>query len=138
MKKYCLVENGKITQVQDEPQDGFILIEADDIQNSMLWDGKILSNPSPSEYVPTKDEQLNNLIVTIASGKRFYADPDSRTDLVDVVLEGIINSMPDDYTTEWKTASRPEGTNFETVTFAELKEAKRLALEAKGQIVGVN
>lgn len=90
------------------------------------------------QLVKSKEEQLNSLIITTSTGKRFYADPDSRTDLVDVVLEGIINNMPDEYTTEWKTASRPEGTNFETVTFAELKEAKRLALEAKGQIVGVN
>ncbi len=85
---------------------------------------------------PSKKEQLDNLIVTITSGKVFYADPNSRTDLVDVVMEGMLNNMPDDYQTEWKTVSRGADP-FELVTFAELKEAKRKALEAKASIIGV-
>jgi len=88
------------------------------------------------DTVQSKEQKLNNLTVTTTSGKIFYADPESRTDILDVVMEGLINQLPDEYTTEWKTVSRGEAP-FEVVTFAELKEAKRLALEAKGQIVGV-
>ncbi len=83
-----------------------------------------------------KEESLSRLTVTITSGKVFYADPNSRTDLVDVVIEGMLNNMPDDYQTEWKTVSRG-AEPFELVTFAELKEAKRKALEAKASIIGV-
>ncbi len=83
-----------------------------------------------------KEKSLSSLTVTITSGKVFYADPNSRADLVDVVIEGILNNMPDDYQTEWKTVSRGTAP-FELVTFSELKEAKRKALEAKASIIGV-
>ena len=96
------------------------------------------SNPVVEPTPPSKEEQLSKLIVTISSGKRFYADPQSRTDLDGAVLHGFINNAPDTLQENWKTASRPEGADFEIVTFAEMKEASRMALEAKGQIVGVN
>ena len=94
-------------------------------------DAKALANAKKA-----KESALANLTVATTSGKEFFADPESRTDLATVILEGYINNVSDDYQTEWKTVSRGD-LPFEVVTFAELKEANRKALEAKAQIIGV-
>jgi hypothetical protein len=128
--KYALIISGVVKQVQPNKQDGFIEVE-NNIICGMLYDGTSFSNPVIVPTPPTKEEQLNNLIVTITSGKRFYADPQSRTDLDGAVLHGYINNALDTLQENWKTAD-----GWQLVTFAEMKEASRMALEAKGQIVG--
>ena len=129
--RYALIISGVVKQVQPNKQDGFIEVE-NNIICGMLCDGTSFSNPVIAPTPPTKEEQLNNLIVTITSGKRFYADPQSRTDLDGAVLHGFINNALDTLEENWKTAD-----GLQLVTFAEMKEASRMALEAKGQIVGV-
>lgn len=128
--KYALIENGIVKQIDCNKKNGFIEVE-NNIICGMLHDGTSFSNPVIIPTPPTKEEQLNNLIVTTTSGKRFYADPQSRTDLDGAVLHGYINNALDTLQENWKTA---DGWQF--VTFAEMKEASRKALEAKGQIVG--
>ncbi len=117
--------DGKLYTYYNQDGTPDLVKEQVDIDAKALADAKL-----------AKEKSLSSLTVTITSGKVFYADPNSRTDLVDVVIEGMLNNMPDDYQTEWKTVSRG-AEPFELVTFSELKEAKRKALEAKASIIGV-
>jgi len=73
---------------------------------------------------------LSRLIVTISTGKRFYADPTSRADLADVISILIENGIVEYL---WKTAD-----GIILVTIAELREARMMGLQAKGDSVGVN
>jgi ribosomal protein S4E len=84
------------------------------------------------EVKKQKIAELGRLIVTISTGKRFYADPESRTDLVSAAMETLENNIPDSYEIEWKT---PDG--IMNVTASEIREAKRKALEEKARIIGV-
>ena len=81
-----------------------------------------------------KDEQLKKLTVTIGSGKVFYADAESRIDLRDAIELGNDLGQTSTY---WKLAEEFNGSRIVEVTLDELKEASKLALETKGQIVGV-
>lgn len=78
-----------------------------------------------------KNELLNAIIVTTTSGVRFYADPVSRTDISDAILEAQEIGASDIDTITWRT---PDG--LKTVTVADLKEARKLGLEEKARIVG--
>jgi len=87
-----------------------------------------------------KDEALNRLTVTISSGKVFYADPTSRSDLTDAILLGQASGITE---TAWKLAEPLDGVppidgkeRIYLVTVQELAEAGMLALQAKGKIVG--
>lgn len=80
----------------------------------------------------TKARLLSKLIVTISSGKRFYCDPTSRADISDAILEAQDMGAPDNFETQWKTKD-----GVMNVTVLELKEARRLGLEAKANLVGV-
>ena len=76
-----------------------------------------------------KVEALKRLTVTTSSGKEFYADAESRVDIADAIGVGIDNNLT---TTMWKCKS-----GLIEVTIDELKEARLLALTAKGGIVGI-
>lgn len=82
---------------------------------------------------PPKAEQLSKLIVTISTGKRFYAGAESRTDLLSAIFEAHNQGATDASVSNWKT---PDG--IISVNLAELKEASKKALEAKAGIIGVN
>ena len=79
-----------------------------------------------------KQKQLNSLIVIVSTAKRFYADPESRTDIVSTLFEATSQGATDTSVTQWKTAD-----GIMEVTLAELKEANKLALDAKAGIIGV-
>ena len=74
--------------------------------------------------------EISRIKVTVSTGKEFYADPESRTDLSDAISimqeQGLTSYL-------WKTTS-----SVTTVTLAEMVEARRLGLVAKGSLVGVN
>ena len=129
--KYALIEDNKVMQVQTNKQDGFIEVDKDVICGMIKNENNTFSNPVIIPPIASKEEQLNSLIVTISSGKRFYADPQSRTDLDGAVLHGYINNALDTLQEDWKTAD-----GWQLVTFAEMKEASEMALKAKGKIVG--
>lgn len=74
-----------------------------------------------------KTELLGNIIVTVTSGVRFYADDVSRNDLSNVLLLSNVDTD----TTMWKT---PDG--LKLVTVLDIKEALRLGLVEKGRIIG--
>ena len=80
-----------------------------------------------------KDEKLERLTVTTSGGKVFYGDPTSRTDLADAIAVAVENGIT---STTWKLAEEWEGSRYSVVTLDELQEARRLALEEKGKIVG--
>lgn len=80
-----------------------------------------------------KDDTLNRLTVTTSSGKVFYADPTSRSDLTDAILLGQSAGITE---TAWKLAKEFNGSRYAVVTITELAEAAMLALQTKGQIVG--
>ena len=80
-----------------------------------------------------KDEKLNRLTVTTESGKVFYADPISRSDLTDAILLGQSAGITE---TAWKLAEEYNGSRYALVTVTELAEAAMLALQTKGEIVG--
>jgi len=77
-----------------------------------------------------KANNLNSLIVTTSSCVRFYADPTSRVDLSDAINILLENGL-DEYL--WKTAD-----GIKMVSLAELREARMLGLQAKGEDVGIN
>ena len=81
----------------------------------------------------TKQDLLDRLTVTTTSGKVFYADPISRTDLADAIA---IAQSTGQTTTIWKLAEAVNGTKWSEVTLAELEEARHLGLQAKGTIIG--
>ena len=81
-----------------------------------------------------KKSTLDKLTVTIGNGKVFYADAASRADIADAINIGIDTGAT---TTTWKLAEPIGGSKLVTVTMQELKEARALALQAKGAVVGV-
>ena len=93
-----------------------------------------VTEQAKQEAEAIKDEQLKKLTVTIGSGKVFYADAESRIDLRDAIELGNDLGQTSTY---WKLAEEFNGSRIVEVTLDELKEASKLALETKGQIVGV-
>ena len=78
-----------------------------------------------------KEYRLKNIVVEV-DGIRFYADPESRADLSDAILEAQEAGLQDTYEQEWKTKD-----GIKNVTLAQIKTARRKGLEEKGNIVGV-
>lgn len=74
-----------------------------------------------------KQELLDEILVTTTSGKTFYADPISRTDLSDAISIATETSQT---SKEWKLK-----TGWEIVTLEEMKEARELGLMRKGEII---
>lgn len=80
-----------------------------------------------------KQWKLDNIIVTLDDNEtRFYANSQSRSDISDAISLAEEMGATSESTTTWKT---PDG--LKTVTLAQLKQAKRLGLEAKANIIGV-
>ena len=80
-----------------------------------------------------KQWKLDNIIVTLDDNEtRFYANSQSRSDISDAISLAEEMGATSESTTTWKT---PDG--FKTVTLSQLKQAKRLGLEAKASIIGV-
>ena len=85
------------------------------------------------EAKQAKEETLKKLTVTLSDGKVFYADAESRIDLRDAIELGIELNQS---STAWKLAEDFNGSRIVEVTIDELKEASKLALMTKGNIVG--
>ena len=81
-----------------------------------------------------KEEQLNSIVVEVQSGKKFYGDSTSRADMADAIKRGEETNIS---STLWKLAEPIDGEKCQEVTISELREARDLALEAKGAIIGV-
>lgn len=81
-----------------------------------------------------KKESLENLKVTTSSGKVFYGDPTSRSDISDAI---DLAEETGQTTTYWKLAEPISGSKVVEVSKEELKEARMLALQAKASIIGV-
>jgi len=81
-----------------------------------------------------KEKALSSLTVTTVGGKVFYADSDSRIDLSDAISLAEETSQN---STLWKLAEEFEGNRIISVTLDELKEARKLALEAKASLIGI-
>jgi len=76
-----------------------------------------------------KEHLLNSIVVTTSSGKSFYADPISRTDLADAIS---IADESNETAVLWKLA-----TGWEQVTLEEMKEARLLGLQEKAKVIGM-
>ena len=76
-----------------------------------------------------KEYLLDSIVVTTTSGKSFYADPISRTDLADAIS---IANESGETTVLWKLA-----TGWEEVTLEEMKEARLLGLQEKAKVIGM-
>lgn len=120
--------NFNIEQVTKENEDGttYIMYQYEQLRFKPTDTPKYIENT-------VKDYRLNNLKVTTASGKTFYADPSSRVDLRDAIAQAEDKGLT---STTWKLAEDFEGSRYAVVTLDELKEASSLALEEKGKIVG--
>ena len=108
--------------------------------NALKWvnDGKEVMSVYTEQDIlninkPNKQLLLDDLIITISTGKRFYADAESRTDLLSAIFEAQNQGATDVSVSNWKT---PDG--IVSVNLAELKEASKKALEAKAGIIGVS
>ena len=75
-----------------------------------------------------KKEVLDVLTVTTTSGKEFYADSDSRTDLISALVSAEFMGLTQ---TNWKLATG----EIQSIGLQEVKEAIALALQAKGDLV---
>ena len=110
------------------------------IEDPRISNQPMLSYAPKKIYVPDtligdtalKHEQYKKMIITVTSGTRFYADPDSRADIVDAIEIAKEGGYPDTTTTQWKT---PDG--LMNVTLADLKEVRVLRLNKKAEIIGV-
>jgi hypothetical protein len=80
----------------------------------------------------TKMVELERLTIEISTGKVFYVDPISRTDIGDAIA---LSEELGQTTTIWKLAEPINGSKFNEVTLSELKEARLLGLQAKGDII---
>jgi len=105
----------------------------DEELEAMVESNELLLEYIDSIAKTTKEETLSKLIVTLTDGKVFYADAESRLDLRDAIQLGL--DLGQD-TTYWKLAEEFNGQRIVEVTINELKEASKLALLTKGQIVG--
>lgn len=76
-----------------------------------------------------KSSALKRVTVTTKSGKEFYGDADSRIDIIDAI---DLSERTGQKTAPWKLV-----TGEEMVSVDELREARILALRAKGNIVGI-
>lgn len=76
-----------------------------------------------------KEYLLNSIVVATTTGKKFYADPTSRTDLTDAIS---IADESSETTVLWKLA-----TGWEEVTLEEMKEARLLGLQEKAKVIGM-
>lgn len=76
-----------------------------------------------------KEHLLNSIVVTTTSGKEFYADPISRTDLADAIS---IAEESSEVAVLWKLA-----TGWTEVTLEEMKEARLLGLQEKARVIGI-
>lgn len=120
--------NFNMKEVTKENEDGvaYTMYEYEQLKFSLTDTPKYIEDT-------VKEYKLNNLTVVTASGKVFYADPSSRVDLGDAIAEAEVRGLT---STTWKLAEEFEGSRYAVVTIDELKEARGLALETKGNIVG--
>jgi len=103
------------TIVNVTPKNGFYEYEITEI-------GTIDDNPKIK-----KEILLDNIIVTVSTGHRFYADQKSRVDLQNAIA---LQDMWKGNTIPWKT---PDG--WIQATLEELKEAIALGLKEKEKII---
>ena len=104
------------------------------VSNSMFKKQTVYEQEKLVDAKAVKQDALESLTVTTSSGKVFYGDPVSRSDLTDAIA--LAEELGQTSTT-WKLAEELNGSKIAQVTLEELKEARKLALQAKGQIVGV-
>ena len=135
MNNYKIDNDGKILFVDRSskvPLTGYKQTNKD-VTVGMVLNNGAFENPIIEEIPLSKEEQLSTLIVTISSSKRFYADAESRTDLLSAIIEAQEQGATDASVSNWKT---PDGVM--AVTLAELKEASKKALETKAGLIGVS
>ncbi len=76
----------------------------------------------------TKTDALSKIIVTVSTGKEFYADPISRADLTDAIAIALETAQS---STTWKLPV----VGWTLVTLAEMQEARLRGLQAKGGLI---
>lgn len=81
-----------------------------------------------------KKELLSSIVVATSSGKKFYGDPISRSDISDAIALSEETGVT---TTLWKLAESVGDARIVEVTVDELREARTLSLQAKANIIGV-
>jgi len=133
-----LDKNDKIVCISDTVQEGFIKtdkVSIADIDSTYSIDSttkQVTIIPRPKKL--SKDMLISTLKVTTKSGKIFYADTGSRLDISTAIEMSNHSNVT---TTLWKLAEPINGKKIVNVTIEELKEAQRLALMAKGSLIGV-
>jgi len=76
-----------------------------------------------------KQKKLDEIIVTTSTGKSFYCDPVSRTDISDAIALSVETGQT---TIDWKLS-----TGWENVSLSDMREARILGLQAKANIIGM-
>lgn len=128
--KYAKVINGIVDHVIFKKKEGYIECPIS-ICGGASYVDEVFTNPVPEVAEPSKEEKLNTLIVTV-NNKNFYADPDSRVDIMTTIMVAESQGSTDTAETNWKT---PDG--IISVTLLELRQANQKAIEAKAGIIGV-
>ena len=146
MSGYGKIQNGILVSANTKLDESFIDLSnfQDEDGNYSEWyneDGtpdvdKIAEEEAAklvSELDVQKADDLARLTVTIGSGKVFYANSEARGDLRDAIGIALDEGQTE---TIWKLAEVYAGSKLNNVTIEELKEASKLALIAKGEIIG--
>lgn len=81
-----------------------------------------------------KKDSLQNLTITVTSGKVFYADPESRQDISDAIALSTANGLTE---TQWKLSEEFDGERIVIVSIEELQEVLHKALLHKAGLVGI-
>jgi len=80
-----------------------------------------------------KENALSKATVQTSTGKWFYADSASRSDISDAIGIAVENELTSNL---WKLAEPINGEKWNIVTLEELREARLLGLQLKGSIIG--
>ena len=96
--------------------------------------GYVYEEETLRDQEAVKKDSLERIKVTTTSGKVFYGDPVSRTDLSDAI---DLAAETGKTSVLWKLAEPVSDSRIVDVTVDELKEARMLALDAKAKIIGV-
>ena len=130
------VENEEITVGSKYPINGVFHIVTDIVEKPNFYEVTVEDEGGETEEITdeiSKAQQLENIVVTTSTGKKFYGNAEARNDINNAITLGQANGINE---TPWKLAEAIDGKRVVIVTIQELVEALYLALQEKGKIVG--
>ena len=98
----------------------------------VIYVAKCIETTAQKKDEAVKNYKLDNIIATLQDGIKFYGNSASRSDISDAIEIAKEQGATDQDTVLWKTVD-----GIKEVTLLQLKTARKLALEEKANIIGV-